>query len=43
MGSELDLAWIASVVGDPAGYVSSGSRHQGPPGGGPVAAIVRVD
>ena len=36
-------AVIASVVGDTAVYVSSGTRHQGPPGGGPVAAIVRLD
>jgi cyanuric acid amidohydrolase len=35
-------AVIASVVGDTAVYVSSGSRHQGPPGGGPVAVIVRL-
>lgn len=36
-------AVIASVIGDTAVYVSSGNRHQGPPGGGPVAAIVRLD
>ena len=36
-------AVIASVVGDTAVYVSSGTRHQGPPGGGNVAAIVRLD
>jgi cyanuric acid amidohydrolase len=36
-------AVIASVTGDTAVYVSSGTRHQGPPGGGPVAAIVRLD
>jgi cyanuric acid amidohydrolase len=29
----------ASVVQDPMVYVSGGSEHQGPPGGGPVAAI----
>jgi cyanuric acid amidohydrolase len=34
---------IASVIADTAIYVSSGTRHQGPPGGGPVAAIVRVE
>ncbi len=33
---------IASVIGDPMIYVSGGAEHQGPPGGGPVAAIVRV-
>lgn len=33
---------IAGVVGDPMIYVSGGSEHQGPPGGGPVATIVRV-
>ncbi len=31
---------IASVVQDPMIYVSGGSEHQGPPGGGPVAVIV---
>ena len=34
---------LASVVGHTALYVSGGAEHQGPPGGGPVAAIVRVD
>ena len=33
---------LASVVGSTALYVSGGSEHQGPAGGGPVAAIVRV-
>jgi cyanuric acid amidohydrolase len=33
---------IASIVGDPMVYVSGGSEHQGPAGGGPVAAIARV-
>lgn len=32
-------AVVASVVQDPMVYVSGGSEHQGPPGGGPVAAI----
>ncbi|PPS39942.1 ring-opening amidohydrolase [Chroococcidiopsis sp. TS-821] len=32
-------AIAASVVQDPMVYVSGGSEHQGPPGGGPVAAI----
>ena len=36
-------AVIASVVGDTAVYVSSGTRHQGPPGGGPVAVIARAE
>lgn len=36
-------AVLASVVGHTALYVSGGAEHQGPPGGGPVAAIVRVD
>ncbi len=36
-------AVIASIVGDPMVYVSGGAEHQGPPGGGPVAAIVRVE
>jgi cyanuric acid amidohydrolase len=31
---------IASVVQDPMIYVSGGSEHQGPPGGGPIAVIV---
>lgn len=35
-------AVAASVVGDPMIYVSGGSEHQGPPGGGPVAAIARL-
>lgn len=35
-------AVAASVVGDTMLYISGGSEHQGPPGGGPVAAIVRV-
>lgn len=34
-------AAIASVVQDPMIYVSGGSEHQGPPGGGPIAVIVR--
>jgi len=33
---------LASVVGQTAIYVSGGAEHQGPAGGGPVAAIVRV-
>lgn len=35
-------AVIASAVGDPAVFVSVAAMHQGPPGGGPVAAIVRA-
>jgi cyanuric acid amidohydrolase len=35
-------AVLGSVVGHGALYVSGGAEHQGPPGGGPVAAIVRV-
>lgn len=35
-------AVIASVVGDPMVYVSGGSEHQGPLGGGPIAAIARI-
>jgi cyanuric acid amidohydrolase len=35
-------AVIASIVGDPMVYVSGGAEHQGPPGGGPVAAIARA-
>ena len=35
-------AVIASVVGDPMIYVSGGSEHQGPLGGGPIAAIAQV-
>lgn len=34
---------LASIAGHTALYVSGGAEHQGPPGGGPVAAIVRVD
>ena len=35
-------AVIASIVGDPMIYVSGGSEHQGPAGGGPVAVIAHV-
>jgi cyanuric acid amidohydrolase len=35
-------AVIAAVIGDPMVYVSGGAEHQGPSGGGPVAAIVRT-
>ena len=34
---------LASVAGQTALYVSGGAEHQGPPGGGPVAAIVRME
>lgn len=33
----------AAAIGDPAVFVSVGAMHQGPAGGGPVAAIVRVN
>ncbi len=33
----------AAVTGDPAVFVSVSAAHQGPDGGGPVAAIVRLD
>ena len=33
----------AAVTGDPAVFVSVSAAHQGPEGGGPVAAIVSVD
>ncbi len=36
-------AVLASVVGRTALYVSGGAEHQGPPGGGPVAAILRAE
>lgn len=36
-------AVLASVVGQTALYVSGGAEHQGPAGGGPVAALVRVE
>ena len=32
----------ASVTGDPAVFVSVAAVHQGPSGGGPVAAIVKA-
>src|SRR4051794_23315898 len=32
----------ASVTGDPAAFVSVSAAHQGPSGGGPVAAIVKA-
>ena len=35
-------AVIASVLQDPMIYVSGGSEHQGPPGGGPIAVILKV-
>lgn len=35
-------AVIAAAVGDPAVFVSVAAMHQGPPGGGPIAAIVRL-
>lgn len=35
-------AVVAAVVQDPMVYVSGGSEHQGPPGGGPVAVIARM-
>ncbi|MBC7621596.1 MAG: ring-opening amidohydrolase [Candidatus Saccharibacteria bacterium] len=36
-------AVLASVAASTALYVSGGAEHQGPAGGGPVAAIVRVE
>lgn len=33
---------LASLVGKTAVYVSGGAEHQGPAGGGPVAAILKV-
>lgn len=33
---------LASLAGHTALYVSGGAEHQGPPGGGPVATIVRM-
>ena len=36
-------AVVASIVQDPMVYVSGGAEHQGPSGGGPVAAIARID
>jgi cyanuric acid amidohydrolase len=37
-------ALIGSVIGRTAFYMSGGERnsHQGPPGGSPVAAVIRV-
>jgi len=35
-------AVIASITGDTMCYVSAGAEHQGPPGGGVVAALVRA-
>ncbi|MBD2176576.1 ring-opening amidohydrolase [Pseudanabaena sp. FACHB-1998] len=35
-------AVVASIVQDPMVYVSGGSEHQGPSGGGPVAAIAAI-
>ena len=33
---------ISGLSGTSAVYVSGGAEHQGPPGGGPVAAIARL-
>jgi cyanuric acid amidohydrolase len=33
---------IAGITGCPAVFVSGGAEHQGPPGGGPVAVILRI-
>jgi cyanuric acid amidohydrolase len=33
---------IGGLAGSGAVYVSGGAEHQGPPGGGPVAAIARL-
>ena len=35
-------AVVAAIARDPMIYVSGGSEHQGPPGGGPVAVISRM-
>ena len=35
-------AAIAALIQDPMVYVSGGAEHQGPAGGGPVAAIARL-
>jgi cyanuric acid amidohydrolase len=32
---------VAAFFGDPMVYVSGGAEHQGPPGGGPLAIVVR--
>ncbi len=42
MARAVVAAVIASVVRDPMIYVSGGSEHQGPAGGGPIAAIARL-
>jgi cyanuric acid amidohydrolase len=34
---------LASLVGFTSIYVSGGAEHQGPPGGGPVAAMLRME
>ena len=34
--------FIGGLAGTGAVYVSGGAEHQGPPGGGPVAAIARL-
>jgi len=34
---------IGAVTGDPLAYVSGGAEHQGPDGGGPVAALMSVE
>jgi cyanuric acid amidohydrolase len=36
-------AVISSITGDPMVYISGGSEHQGPPGGGPIAAVIQME
>jgi cyanuric acid amidohydrolase len=43
MARAVVAAVVASIVQDPMVYVSGGSEHQGPSGGGPVAAIAHID
>jgi cyanuric acid amidohydrolase len=33
---------LAGVIGDTLLFVSGGAKHQGPPGGGPIAIIARI-
>ena len=34
---------VGAVTGDPLSYISGGAEHQGPEGGGPVAAILELE
>ncbi len=43
IGKAVEHAVVASIVGDPMMQVSGGLEHNGPPGGGLIAIVVRVE